>query len=143
MHSKLGKFCSEENPTFFYVTGWKNPKSNSLLGFVNGSVVKCYNGNFIHSWHKRLKYFVIDVQELTDQFMVHKFILPKKWILIFYEGGEMDIDFYEERSQIDNSLSGDFVDSHCSEESDDSLSEISSEESVEDRIHVDIMLESI
>ena len=66
----------------------------------------------------------------------------------FYEGGEMDIDFYEEESQIDNSLSEDFEDSHCSEESDDSLSEDSqdshySEESVEDRIHVDIMLESI
>ena len=63
----------------------------------------------------------------------------------FYEGGEMDIDFYEEESQIDNSLPEDFEDSHCSEESDDSLSEDShySEESVEDRICVDIMLESI
>ena len=60
----------------------------------------------------------------------------------------MDIDFYEEESQIDNSLSEDFEDSHCSEESDDSLSEDSqdshySEESVDDRIHADILLKSI
>ena len=68
----------------------------------------------------------------------------------FYEGGEMDIDFYEEESQMDNSLSEDFEGSHYSEESDNSLSEDSpdshySEESVsvEDRICVDILLQSI
>ena len=60
----------------------------------------------------------------------------------FYEGGEF---FSEEESQIYNSLSEDFEDSHYSEEPDDSLSEDSqdshySEESisVEDRICVDI-----
>ena len=52
----------------------------------------------------------------------------------------MDIEFYEERdnfskeeSQIDNSLSEDSEDSNYSEDA----------VSVEDRIHVDILLESI
>ena len=65
----------------------------------------------------------------------------------FYEGGDF---FSKEESQIDNSLSEDFEDSHYSEESDNSLSQDSqdshySEESVsvEDRICVDILLESI
>ena len=48
----------------------------------------------------------------------------------FYEEGD---NFSEEESQIDNSLSEDSKDSHYSEES----------VSVEDRIHVDILLESI
>ena len=65
----------------------------------------------------------------------------------YYEGGEF---FSKEESQIDNSLSEDFEDSHYSEESGNSVSEGSqdshySEESVsvEDRICADTLLELI
>ena len=33
MHKKLGKFGSEENPTFFYVTGWKKSQIKKLAMF--------------------------------------------------------------------------------------------------------------
>ena len=43
MHSKLGKFGSEENPTFFYVTGWKKSQIKQLARFckwVSGKVLQ-------------------------------------------------------------------------------------------------------